>query len=199
LLMDLQLPERLAQSFELLVGLVLIFLGGQLFWGFRRRRIHIHSHHEPEPHIHFHAHAHADAEGHDHPHANLSLAQILIAGITPGEHRSAPPSALKPFFRVKSYLVGIVHGLAGSAALMLLVLVNLESTPTAVYYILLFGLGSVVSMGVISVFISLPFALSARLPRLNLLVRAVAGISSILFGLLLMYRVGVGEGLFGVG
>ncbi len=193
LLMNLQLSERLAQSFELLVGLVLIFLGVQTFWGFRQRRIHIHPHHGAKPHLHFHAHT--DTEGHDHPHPKLSLAQLLIAGIIPGEHRSAPANALKPFFRVKSYLVGIVHGLAGSAALMLLVLVNLNSTMTAVYYILLFGLGSVVSMGVISIFISLPFSLSARLPRLNLLVRVAAGTFSILFGLLLLYEVGIRDRL----
>lgn len=197
LLLKLHLPERAALFFEFLVGGVLILLGVQTFWGFRRR-VHIHPHHASESHIHFHSHAETPEHSHHALHPGGSLAQLLIAGITPGEHHTAPATALKPFFRVKSYLVGTVHGLAGSAALMLLALASLKSTSTGVLYILIFGLGSVVSMGVISIFISLPFSVSARLPRLNLAVQAAAGTFSILFGLLLMYEVGVVEGLLAV-
>jgi len=64
-----------------------------------------------------------------------------------------------------------------------------------VSYILIFGLGTVISMGVISVFISLPFSASGRLPRLNRVIQAGAGTFSIVFGLFLMYEIGITEGL----
>ena len=195
LLLKLRLPEGLALFFEFMVGLVLVLLGIQIFWGFRRRRVHIHPHHGSEPHVHFHSHAQAQEHGHHTSHQRGNLGKLLITGIVPREHPTTPSSALKPFFRVRSYVVGTVHGLAGSAALMLLVLAGLKSTLTGVLYILVFGLGSVVSMGLISIFISLPFSASSRLPRLNLLVQVSAGTFSILFGLFLMYQIGIVEGL----
>jgi ABC-type nickel/cobalt efflux system permease component RcnA len=199
LLLKLNLPEGVALFFECLVGGVLILLGVQTFWGFRRRRVHAHPHHASEPHVHFHSHSQTQEHSHHQPHPGVGLGQLLIAGIVPGEHHTTPTSTLRPFFRVKSYLVGTVHGLAGSAALMLLVLASLKSTLSGVLYILIFGLGSVASMGLISIFISLPFSASSRRPRLNLVVQATAGTFSILFGVLLMYQVGIVEGLLVAG
>ncbi len=196
LLLRLSLPEGLAHFFEFLVGMVLIVLGVQTFWGLRRRRVHAHPHHKTEPHTHFHFHSQTQQHGHHNHRPRASLGQLLIAGVIPGEHLTAPTTH-RPFFRVKSYLVGTVHGLAGSAALMLLVLASLKSTLTGVVYILIFGLGSVVSMGLISIFISLPFSASSRLPRLNFVVQAAAGTFSILFGIMLMYQVGIEKGLLG--
>ena len=63
-------------------------------------------------------------------------------------------------------------------------------------YILLFGLGSILSMGVMTIFISLPFVFSAnRLPNLNRIIQFGVGTLSILFGLFLMYEIGFKEGL----
>ncbi|MBI2850119.1 MAG: sulfite exporter TauE/SafE family protein [Chloroflexi bacterium] len=202
LLLDVQMPERLALLFEFLVGIMLILLGTQAFLSLRRLEIHAHPHQhengETDLHEHFHIHGAAD----EHSHRPLGrwekLSKLLIAGITPGESQPAAESAgkaLKPFFRLKSYLVGIVHGMAGSAALMLMVLASIESTVTGAMYILLFGLGTVVSMGLVSIFISLPFSVSGRLPRLNRAIQAITGTISILFGLWLMYQVGIIEGL----
>jgi len=122
--------------------------------------------------------------------------KLLIAGVVPGEHfGDNVKTTVKPFFRLKSYIVGTVHGMAGSAALMLLVLASIKSTWEGVTYILIFGLGTVVSMGVISVFISLPFSVSGRIPRLNRVIQTAAGTFSIVFGLVLMYQIGIAEGL----
>jgi len=125
------------------------------------------------------------------------MVSFFIAGITPGEHehlKLAGPG--KPFFRLKSYIVGTVHGLAGSAVLMLLALTTLRSIWTGIFYILLFGLGSVASMGFVTIFLSFPFTISARLPRLNRLVQGSAGALSIIFGLFLMYDISIAKGLF---
>jgi sulfite exporter TauE/SafE len=208
LALDIHMPERLALAFEFAVGVMLIFLGVQAFLSVRRlQSMHVHPHEHgqdgTETHEHFHIHDSAagspddDHVHHDHAASRWErLGRLLIAGIIPGEDRAAGGSkGLKPFFRLKSYLVGIVHGMAGSAALMLIVLAGIDSAVTGAMYILLFGLGTVVSMGLISVFISLPFSISGNIPRLNRAIQAATGTVSILFGLFLMYEVGIVEGL----
>lgn len=200
LLLNLRINENLALLFEFAVGVMLVLLGLQTFLAFRRRKVHIHPHvhggNEPEQHQHFHSHE----AGADHFHDNLSrwqnLRRLLVAGITASEHRENIKKSVKPFFRLKSYIVGTVHGLAGSAALMLVVLASLRSAWEGVMYILVFGLGSVVSMGIISIFTSLPFTSSSRAPRLNRVLQTVAGTFSIAFGLVLMYQIGLAGALY---
>lgn len=192
LVVKVPMPERLTLLFESLVGVVLVVLGVQVFLSFRRRHVHLHPHsHGEEAHLHFHSHAGTPAHAHHRLGWN-NLAQFLIAGIIPGEHRrEGLRGSLRPFFRVKSYVVGTIHGLAGSAALMLLVLASLESRWVGVWYILIFGLGSVGSMGLVTLFLTLPFSASARLPWLNRVVQSAAGTLGILFGLFMIYEVGI--------
>ncbi|MDO8716944.1 MAG: hypothetical protein Q7J73_09115 [Dehalococcoidales bacterium] len=193
LLLNLQIPERLALFFEFAVGIMLIVLGIQTLLSFRRRKVHIHAHRhsDDEPELHQHFHVHEATPDHTHSHSRWeNLRKIVIAGIIPGEHGAdSNRGALTPFFRLKSYVVGTVHGLAGSAALMLLVLANIRSVGTGFTYLLVFGLGTVVSMGVISIFISLPFSISGRMPRLNRVIQTAAGTLSIVFGMVLMYQI----------
>lgn len=200
LLLNLHIPERLALFFEFAVGIMLILLGIQTLLSFRRHKVHIHAHRhsedEPEEHQHFHVHEATPEHTHAHPTRWENLRKIIVAGIVPGEHGAdSNRGALKPFFRLKSYIVGTVHGLAGSAALMLLVLANVESSRIGFTYMLVFALGTVVSMGLISIFISLPFSISGRMPRLNRVIQTAAGTFSIVFGLVLMYQIGIVEGL----
>lgn len=199
LLVKIPLPERVALSFEFLVGIVLVLLGLQIFWSLRRDKVRVYLHqHRGEAQPHFHSHT-WHPEHQRHPRLERrNFAQFLIAWLTPGEHpQDRLREAVKPFFRVKSYVVGTVHGLAGSAALMLLVLASLESTWAGVAYILLFGLGSVAAMGLLTIFLTVPFSLSAQLPGLNRLIQSAAATLGIIFGLLLMYQVGVVQGLLG--
>jgi ABC-type nickel/cobalt efflux system permease component RcnA len=200
LLLDLHVPEKVALSFEFAVGLMLIVLGIQTLHAFRQHKVHFHSHvHNGKLNSHEHFHSHEDALNHDHPHLSRfdKWARLMVAGIVPGEHHaSSAKGGVTPFFRLKSYVVGTVHGMAGSAALMLLVLANIRAAWAGVTYILIFGLGTVVSMGLISIVISIPFAASSRLPRLNRIIQASAGTFSIVFGLVLMYQIGIAGGLF---
>ena len=193
LVAKVSMPARLAAAFEFVVGLVLVALGAQILWGLRRKRVHLHPHeHGAEPHLHFHSHAGTASHSHHQLRWN-NWAQFLIAGIIPGEHDEAGlRKSLKPFFRLKSYVVGTVHGLAGSATLMLLVLASLESRWVGVWYILLFGLGSVVAMGLATVFLSMPFSATARLGWLHRLVQAATAAFSIAFGLFLIYESALG-------
>ena len=173
----LTIPERMALLFEFAVGVMLVGLGIQVIYSFRKKKVHQHAHgHEEEAHHHFHSHSKSPEHVPEHHNTH---------GIG------------KPFLRRKSYVIGLVHGLAGSAALMLLVLASIESPIAGLAYILLFGLGSVLSMGIMTVVIGLPFVISAgRLPHLNRTIQFAVGSLSILFGGFLMYQIGFVDGLF---
>ncbi|MBI2859548.1 MAG: sulfite exporter TauE/SafE family protein [Chloroflexi bacterium] len=201
LLLGVRIPENYARFFEFLVGVMLIVLGAQTFWSFRRNKVHLHPHrHEAEgEHKHFHFHQEtADHSSHPHPRWK-TWGRLILDGIKPDEHGLGNARRdLRPFFRLKSYAVGTVHGLAGSAALMLLVLAGIRSPWSGIGYMALFGLGTVLSMGVISIAISLPFTISGKIPRANRIVQAVAGAASIAFGVGLIYSIGVGQQLLNV-
>ena len=167
--------EDIAPFLEFGVGIMLVLLGLQVFWNFRRRGIHVHEHeHEDDPHRHLHTHELSAESGSHHSFFNLG----------------------KPFFRLKSYVVGVVHGLAGSAAVMLVVLTTdvVSSFIVGLFYILLFGVGTVLSMGAITLLMGIPLSVSGRFERVNRVIAGVAGTSSILFGLFLMYELAVVEG-----
>ena len=90
----------------------------------------------------------------------------------------------------------MVHGLAGSAGLMLGVLATISSAPLAFAYILIFGLGSIGGMMVMSVILGLPAHFTAAsFTRTNLAVRAASGLFSLGFGAWLVYEIGFVEGL----
>ena len=128
-------------------------------------QVHLHTHtHNPETHAHFHVHEKPQQDhGHNHPFKAMR----------------------RPFF------VGMVHGLAGSAALMLLVLGTIPSPLAGLAYIMIFGLGSVGGMLLLSGIISLPFVLTAqRFSAVNRWIRLVAGFTSVAFGLLLGWGIG---------
>ena len=83
----------------------------------------------------------------------------------------------------RPFLVGLLHGLAGSAALTLLVLTTIPSPWGGLLYILVFGVGSTAGMLLLSGLIGIPFALSAgRAPRVGAAVQALAGAVSVLLG-----------------
>ena len=97
----------------------------------------------------------------------------------------------------RPFIVGMVHGLAGSAALMLLVLGTIDSPLAGLAYIVIFGLGSVGGMLLLSGIISLPFILTAqRFSAMNRWIRVVAGFTSVAFGLLLGWEIGAEQHWF---
>lgn len=133
--------------------------------------------------IHTHAHKHGSHE-HIHPH-------LHEAGETnePNTHHgfSLSPRAL---------VIGMIHGLAGSAGLMLAVLPTIESRPLAFIYIAVFGIGSIVGMMLMSLLVGLPFTLTAlKLKNLNLILQSIAGLASIVLGFYIIYEKGFVKGL----
>ncbi len=93
--------------------------------------------------------------------------------------------------------MGMVHGLAGSGALTVLVLSTMSSVAQGLFFLLVFGVGSILGMMVFSGLISLPFRLTAGFSlRLNLWIQGVAGLISVAIGIFIMWQTGFVGGLF---
>jgi ABC-type nickel/cobalt efflux system permease component RcnA len=170
--------EAIAPVLEFGVGIMLVFLGIQVFWRLHQKRLHIHEHlASARPHVHVHAHS-PEAERVGDPYQS---------------HR--PSGSGKPFFRLKSFVVGIVHGLAGSAAVMLLLLPQAPSFLVGFTYILLFGLSTILSMAGITLVLGTPFVLTTKVASVNRWIVGIAGSLSLLFGLALMSDIALGTHL----
>ena len=160
--------EEVASMLEFGVAIMLVFLGVQVFWNLRRGRLHVHQHsHDDATHLHIHATHDLDTDvGIEAPYGFFR----------PG----------RPFFRAKSFFIGIVHGLAGSAAVMLVLLPEIELFWVGVGYLALFGVGTMLSMAAVTLVLGIPFAISGKFEQLNRTVAGVAGTASLVFGFALM-------------
>jgi ABC-type nickel/cobalt efflux system permease component RcnA len=153
----------MAEGLEVAVGVMLIGLGSNALYRLIRERVHIHVHRHSDGQAHIHAHSHA---GESRPHRQL-----------PHDHDH--PSG----FPFRSLLVGMMQGLAGSAALVVLAATALESPLEGLGYVLLFGLGSVLGMALLSAVISVPLSLTANhLTWAHRGIRGAAGVVSIVLG-----------------
>lgn len=109
-------------------------------------------------------------------------------------HSHTHPSGLIGHFHQhkRSFLIGIIHGLAGSGALMILVLSAIRSTVDGIFYILIFGIGSILGMSIISVILGLPFILSKKkFPKTEKYLTFITGILGIIIGISLIYEIGM--------
>jgi ABC-type nickel/cobalt efflux system permease component RcnA len=175
LLASVAIPARLARGFEVCVGIMLLGLGAEVLYRARRRHVHLHVHRHEDGTVHLHAHGHAPGEVHgDAAHG---------AG-----HRALPHVHPHPVqdaggFPRRALLVGLVHGLAGSAALLLLTVSTLSSRWLGLAYILLFGLGSILGMAILSAVIAVPLRGTARLlTRAYVAVEVLTGLSTVAIG-----------------
>ena len=164
-----EISPALGQVLELGVAIMLMTLGVRLLATvLRGGAIHVHVH-DHAGHAHVHPHVHApDAPGHDHG-----------------------PSHRRPF------LVGLVHGLAGSGALMLAVAATIADPALAIGYVVIFGVGSIGGMAITSTLFAIPMVMTTR--RFSGATRWVCGgaaIASVLVGLELAWTIGREAGFF---
>jgi ABC-type nickel/cobalt efflux system permease component RcnA len=172
ILLHVEISERVALVLEFCVALMLIGLGANALRKLARgAHVHLHAH-EHHGYVHFHPHIHdGQPEPSAHTHHGLHL-------------------GLRPL------LVGMVHGLAGSAALMLLVLSTIPSPVLGLAYVAAFGAGSIGGMLLMSALVALPARLTAaRFSRAHLAVRTAAAFASLACGLFMAYEIGVASGL----
>ena len=170
LMLAISIPERVSSTLEFGVGMMLVFLGATTLTGFNMVKF-LRGIFDKNNHTHVHVH---DDTGivHSHEHDHY-------------DHRHGH----------KSMLVGMVHGMAGSGALMLVVLSTINSVPLGLAYIAIFGAGSIASMAAMSALIGLPFA-RARNRKFGLVLRYVAAVITLAIGAALMYELVVVEQIF---
>ncbi len=145
ILLNTVISETMADRLELAVGIMLVILGIDVLRRMIKERIHYHTHRHDDAQVHFHAHSHKGDKKHDESEHN---------------HNHAP-------FPYRTLFIGFMHGLAGSAALILLTLNTLESVPLSMVYILLFGVGSIAGMALLSMVIAVPLRASRKLTWLH--------------------------------
>jgi ABC-type nickel/cobalt efflux system permease component RcnA len=161
------IPEQLARPMETAVGIMLVGLGAHVLWRLWRDRVHFHAHGHGDGTLHLHAHSHA---GERVPHARAAHA-----------HAHG--------FRWRTLLVGLMHGMAGSAALLVLTVSQASSPAVGLGYVALFGIGSMVGMGALSTVIAVPLAVSARwLTWANRGLQGAVGIVTIAIGVVTIYE-----------
>ncbi|WP_050182220.1 sulfite exporter TauE/SafE family protein [Domibacillus robiginosus] len=96
----------------------------------------------------------------------------------------------------KSMLIGLIHGLAGSGAMVLLTMSTVKTVWESVIYILIFGAGTVIGMLFFTTIIGIPFVFSAKKISMNKTLTQITGGISTVFGIYYMYNLGITEGLF---
>jgi high-affinity nickel-transport protein len=174
--LGLVLPPLVGVGLELLVAAMLIVLGvlrlAQALGGLRpvppRAPLADHTHGDAEV-LHSHPHSHADVEHRSHVHPSRRLLAALA-----GHHWRWAPRTLA---------VGAIHGLAGSAAVVLVVLAGVRSPAAAGAYLVLFGLGTIAGMTALTAALAYPASRLAAWPRVGRAFGIVAGLASIALGI----------------
>ena len=157
------IPEHFAQPIETAVGIMLVGLGAHVLWRLWRDRVHFHKHGHGDGTVHIHAHSHA--------HETVPHARAVHA------HAHG--------FRWRTLLVGLMHGMAGSAALLVLTVSQARTPALGLAYVALFGIGSMIGMGALSTVIAVPLAVSARwLTWANSGLQGTVGIITIAIGIM---------------
>jgi len=145
---------------------------------------------------HEHVHAHGDYM-HLHKHRHGAGAHGHAEDATPQGRLDRWFGHLTLYQMLRPVLVGVVHGLAGSAGVALLVLAAVSDILWGVAYLIVFGMGTMVGMMLVTLLIAAPLRFgAARAPGVGLSLRIGAGALSLGFGLFLMYHIGVVQGLF---
>jgi hypothetical protein len=164
------IPEHLARPLETAVGVMLVGLGAHVLWRIWQDRVHFHTHGHGDGTVHIHVHSHVQSpDTGSVPHARAVH-----------EHGHG--------FRWRTLLVGLMHGMAGSAALLVLTVSQASSPAVGLAYVALFGIGSMIGMGALSIVIAVPLVISARwLTSANRILQGAVGVVTIAIGVMTIY------------
>ena len=169
LLLNAEMPAPLVRAADVAVGAMLVLLGAEVFWRMRRQGVHVHAHAHDDGVVHIHAHAHPPDTGHDADDAHRH------------RHRDRFPR--------RALVVGLVHGMAGSAALLLVTLHATGSLWLGLAYIGVFGIGSIQGMAVLSSMLAIPLNVSTGLlERLHVGLQVGIGTFTIALGLWMLVQ-----------
>lgn len=193
ILFSIVIPPRLGLTMEMTVALMLVVLGLWNVTGFLQQ---VRQHLAAGPGLHAHPHRHGDYV-HSHKHGHGPLDHGHREDQTPQAWLDRSLGGLRLYEIARPLVVGLVHGLAGSAAIALLVLATISDARWAMAYLVLFGVGTIVGMMLITMIIAAPLAYaSRRLTHVERRLRMASGLLSLGFGLFLVYHIGFVDGLF---
>jgi len=192
------IPAKVGLSLEFSVGVMLMVLGALTLRGaIRQVTERVAEAANDDGVTHAHPHRHGDYV-HTHPHHHEPDVHPHAAEQTPLARLDRWLGGMTLYLLVRPFVVGLVHGLAGSAAVALLVLGAIGNSRWAIAYLLVFGLGTVVGMVLVTAMVAWPFTYATvRSDRLQRGLRLASGVISVGFGLALAYRIGLVDGLFG--
>jgi sulfite exporter TauE/SafE len=197
ILFGIVIPPRMGLTMELSVAFMLILLGLLNLTGFMRW---IAERPMPNPSHGGDAHAHVHRHGdfvHTHRHGHAPATHGHAENATPLGRLDQAFHRLGAYQLIRPLVVGVVHGLAGSAAVALLVLAAIPSPAWGIAYLLVFGVGTIVGMMLVTAASSLPFTYTTRrFSQVHHLLAVASGVLSVAFGLFLVYRIGFVDGLF---
>jgi high-affinity nickel-transport protein len=195
ILFNLVIPVRIGLSMELAVAVMLIVLGLMNLASFLRAMPTASAPTDQGGTIHSHAHRHGDYI-HSHPHSHSPETHSHQPDQTP----LAPLDRLlgqTPLYQhLRPLVIGIVHGLAGSAAVALLVLTTIRNSRWAIAYLLVFGVGTIAGMMLITMSIATTFRIvTAKREKFSRRSALASGLLSLAFGLVVAYQICFVNGL----
>jgi ABC-type nickel/cobalt efflux system permease component RcnA len=169
ILLKTTIAERTAERLEFVVGIMLVGLGAHVLWRLWRDRVHFGTHEHADGTRHMHAHSHAGEHGpHTHSH-----------------HQHEHPQQ----WPWRTLLIGTMHGMAGSAALVVLTASSITDPWGGLAYVLLFGLGSIAGMALLSAAIAVPLTWTATsLTRANHAIQTAIGFATVGVGAHVIYE-----------
>lgn len=181
--LKLTVTSAVSDALELAVAAMLIALGVLRLRDWMRAPVVVpaahlvadHDHDRGTGVVHSHPHAHGADQAHEHPHVHPSRWLAALGW------KSGWPAG-------RALVVGAVHGLAGSAAISLLVLTTLHSAASAIVYLAIFGIGTIIGMTLLTAVMAFPVSMALRYDRAQRMIALCAGFGSIAFGLFYGYK-----------
>lgn len=193
LFLGVKISATLNLALELAVAATLILLG---IWALRGAVKRDTPRSRGQGVAHSHVHAHGDY-AHRHAHEHGAEDHGHRAGDTPLARLDSRLDRYRPYRLVRPLVVGMVHGLAGSAAVTFMILAAIKDPFWAFTYLTVFGAGTVFGMMLVTAVVAMPFALSgARFPRCGRGLQAVLAVLSVALGTYMIFQVGLMDGLF---
>jgi hypothetical protein len=193
-ILGVSLPARTAVGAELVVAAMLVLLGVLRLWDAARGVSSVgvehlasdHEHGADRGHRHARVHSHPHVHGgdrHGHPHVHPSRDLLAALGTDRARGEGGLPPVRYRRMAWRATLVGAVHGLAGTAAVSLLVMTTMRTLTQAMLYLVVFGAGTMAGMTALTAAMAYPVALASRFRRARGALAVGAGIASIGFGI----------------
>lgn len=171
------IPPRVGLGLEFCVGIMLVILGLINLFGLHKK---FSLRFAPVVHSHEHIHETSEGKNHSHPHAHIFK---LI---------KADKHHLGVFHSIRPLIVGLVHGLAGSAAIVLLILSTINNPIFATIYLFIFHIGVIIGMMIITTLLGVSIAYAEGKSRaIHKYLILISGALSFIFGLFIMYETGI--------